>query len=523
MSTNMRTLAFTTMALLRLHPVAVASEDRLYASSSQLEKTSAAQNDESAERQNARFLQHVCARDSSMVTDAVWYELDITLWTRNELECSSSEWGEFRNLFHQTVSDADLWDHGLNIVSLNQHFCNTEPAHGRNLELRDDDSMLDVVDHDAALRNLELRDDNSPFSFYHFFFRAAGRCLMCRPDDLDRRLRQRSVPALRGKSEFSNEEEARKSKQAGGSSSSQQHRRRMGCGGCFNLDFSKYANGTHITGTPYLDTWEYFDSHGVRIRAYGASENNAYTPNNQARIFDTSNPIEDQDLGSPNKRCPGGGPGRGVGGKPTNKNGVPNPGANCEGEKNVIIIQESDSPIADDNRRGGKLMFNFRYPVTVESVGLMDIDEGAGDYVIVDTRSRGSHRHHVNGFGSNSIENVILNMEDTWRVRIMLPGSGAVRYIKFCHECGEEERQREREIHEYYPPDGERSYENQGSVYHFNSLLQTVDADVSALLQTAINENHNLDPSSCLYNANPHVQAHLITSTPGLANDCHQH
>jgi hypothetical protein len=54
---------------------------------------------------------------------------------------------------------------------------------------------------------------------------------------------------------------------------------------------------------------EWFDSYGMTVEA--SASRGGYTPNNKARIYDTSCAKEDPaDLGSPNKKC--GGPGVGT-------------------------------------------------------------------------------------------------------------------------------------------------------------------------------------------------------------------
>jgi hypothetical protein len=53
---------------------------------------------------------------------------------------------------------------------------------------------------------------------------------------------------------------------------------------------------------------EWFDSYGMTVEA--SASRGGYTPDNKARIYDTSCAKEDPDLGSPNKKC--GGPGVGT-------------------------------------------------------------------------------------------------------------------------------------------------------------------------------------------------------------------
>ena len=72
---------------------------------------------------------------------------------------------------------------------------------------------------------------------------------------------------------------------------------------------------------------------------------------------------------APNKACPGGGPGRGKGGRPE----APYP--NCSPQGNVMIIQnENMSPsVPNDSAYGGCLVFDFEQSVDVSNLALLDI------------------------------------------------------------------------------------------------------------------------------------------------------
>lgn len=122
---------------------------------------------------------------------------------------------------------------------------------------------------------------------------------------------------------------------------------------------------------------------GVTVQATlsdGASS--GFTPNNAARVFDTTNPLadapnDDLDLGSPNEGCRGGGPGVGAGGAPGS------PYENCVPLGNVLIIQEEDTAEPDDNSAGGFLTFRFSDNVFVKTVTLFDIDDHGQAFVEV--------------------------------------------------------------------------------------------------------------------------------------------
>jgi hypothetical protein len=84
-----------------------------------------------------------------------------------------------------------------------------------------------------------------------------------------------------------------------------------------------------------------------------------------------TNPIFDPDLGSPNKDCPGGGPGIGIGGGP-NK-----PYSNCVAQNNLLIIQNKNNAENDPNDSpvGGCFILEFQRPVVLLNMGLLDMEE----------------------------------------------------------------------------------------------------------------------------------------------------
>jgi hypothetical protein len=99
--------------------------------------------------------------------------------------------------------------------------------------------------------------------------------------------------------------------------------------------------------------------------------------NNDVNIFDSTNikgtkSKHDPDLGAPNSRCPGGGPGRGNGGWPN----APFP--NCDPQGNLMIIQNENKPASNpnDSAYGGCLNFEFTETVSMIDLVLLDIDDG---------------------------------------------------------------------------------------------------------------------------------------------------
>ena len=85
---------------------------------------------------------------------------------------------------------------------------------------------------------------------------------------------------------------------------------------------------------------------------------------------------DDPDLGSPNRRChpkghPDRGPGRGKGGFP----GAAFP--NCEPLGNLLIIQDDNRNTPNDLAAGGRINIEFNKRSTINSFGLLDVEEGA--------------------------------------------------------------------------------------------------------------------------------------------------
>ena len=129
------------------------------------------------------------------------------------------------------------------------------------------------------------------------------------------------------------------------------------------INFDTTADGVPLAPGMYVGTeWA---KYGLTLSASGG-----FGP--LPRLFDSSDPVADRDLGAPNNRCSNPGPGVGAGGEPGTE------GENCEPLGNVLIIQEDndDPSIPDDQRGGGKVTFTFDEPVVYfHQIGLLDIDK----------------------------------------------------------------------------------------------------------------------------------------------------
>lgn len=190
------------------------------------------------------------------------------------------------------------------------------------------------------------------------------------------------------------------------------------------LEFETDTAGAALVAGQIIDTeWAAW---GVHITTHNPA-------NHPAMIFNTANPTGgDFDLGAPNEAY--GGPGIGIGGGPAM------PGYNNAPLGKVLIVAESNnSSYPDDSANGGTLIFTFDYPVRIDDVRILDIDDvnAAGtikaykDTAGVNLIATGK----MKGFGDNSVQTVAVNGSEVRRLEIKFPQSGAVASIVSCRSA----------------------------------------------------------------------------------------
>ena len=192
------------------------------------------------------------------------------------------------------------------------------------------------------------------------------------------------------------------------------------------VDFNEAANGADLPAGLYVENeWNAF---GFKLSATGGV-------GKKPRLFDTANPgtarLGDPDLGSPNERCPGGGPGIGEGGEPDTI------GANCSPLGNVLIIQERNNrlDIPDDNYKGGMIKFDFTSASNyVYSIGLLDVDYKTTIRITYksDAGSTETKAIQVPILGDNSYQTVPIDTANVVKLVVDATRSGAVSSIRLC-------------------------------------------------------------------------------------------
>ncbi len=99
---------------------------------------------------------------------------------------------------------------------------------------------------------------------------------------------------------------------------------------------------------------------------------------------------------------------------------------------NVLIISEDgDSTDPDDNAAGGIISLTFDDLVTVNSIGLLDIDEPGSSITLYDENSNPVETIEIENLGDNSFQEIDLNVDNIASLDINLAGSGAVTGIDF--------------------------------------------------------------------------------------------
>ena len=186
--------------------------------------------------------------------------------------------------------------------------------------------------------------------------------------------------------------------------------------GCEIIDFNDMATGTIMD-----DEYSFFT----------ISVHNNKGPD-LGTIFDSADPpLHCADLGTPNQTF--GGAGIGTGGE------MGQPGENKTEQKQVLIIAENridnnndgilDFP--DDDANGGKITFEFDDPVYVESIKLIDIEEG-NHIKSFDQEGNLIKKTDLLKYGDNSMQTLHLRTRDVKKLVITLAGSGGVDDLSIC-------------------------------------------------------------------------------------------
>ena len=194
----------------------------------------------------------------------------------------------------------------------------------------------------------------------------------------------------------------------------------------------------NLNATDYVTT---IVPNELRVTAMMRDEGDeVYTPDGAARVFDSSDPRPDYDLGTPNEACPTPGPGLGAAGAPGAS------GENCVARGNLIIVQRRDKPRADDAEDGGILEFEVDISARLifNELGILDVPARMNDDYIptkvevynVFTPDT-PYTFEFDGAGANGFQVKgpqpgEAPIRYTTRVRVDMPYDSGIAYLKFC-------------------------------------------------------------------------------------------
>lgn len=99
---------------------------------------------------------------------------------------------------------------------------------------------------------------------------------------------------------------------------------------------------------------------------------------------------------------------------------------------NVLIISEDgNSADPDDNGAGGTINLKFENLVSVDNIGLLDIDEPGSSITLYDADSQPLKTVEIEDLGDNSFQEITFDINNVISLDINLAGSGAVTDINF--------------------------------------------------------------------------------------------
>lgn len=163
----------------------------------------------------------------------------------------------------------------------------------------------------------------------------------------------------------------------------------------------KLFNGESITS-------QWYNSQGLLISGSGSG----------AQILNTAVPGPNSYLGSPNRLCSPSGPGLGAAGGP-NK-----PGSNCKALGNVLYV-----PGKYDVSRW--IHFEFTQPRYVQSIGVLDIKQGAQVSVTIQTATGQVVTVTAAGLGDNAVQDVGIYKTGVKAMTVRMM-TGAITHLDFC-------------------------------------------------------------------------------------------
>ena len=196
------------------------------------------------------------------------------------------------------------------------------------------------------------------------------------------------------------------------------------------LDFKCSGDGSRLVVGEFVK-YEWRRHYGLIVTA--SSLLGGITPNDMPRVFDTENAdeageFENLSILSPNRWCPGGVAGGGLG-----NGGLPGrPGANCKPKGLGLVIQSANTSIPGASDAVGVVNFDFDPPVEkVLSIGLLNVVSDT-DFIMVSTVA-GKEKIPIKGLGVNSAQDVKIDAVNVRSIAVHMHGPRVITHVTFCH------------------------------------------------------------------------------------------
>ena len=447
-----------------------------------------------------RALSKQCPRDPDLKEEHIWYTIEVNVLTRQEaIVADDTDWSDVRTFIQEELANMDLFtDYG--VEDLNLTLCDDRVAEKgirRKLVIQDsmDPSATQTVieeDDERFHRYLTsdrfLKDwlDKLVFIWYELFFRGGDRCAFCFKDDKDLNSRRgllemtsvrhpthnegvydtvRTTTNTKNSFDADNVANPHNDKVRVFLDTRQEKdgvekvddsvlypsihtHRSLACdGGCYRLDGHVDGSGNPFSGTKYLDPLEYWETlFGVKIYVSEKDES-CVAGGNKVRLYDMSDPGPDSlSLGSPNKDCDSNpGPGVGWGGKMKCPHHMDNVFKNCPSKQasNAAFTVQGDGIDFVGCDSGFSITFQFKYPVSMRRVALLNVVEDDSATVYLHFQDGAMIEVNAVGAGPNSAQRINLdNAHLVVKLVVQFQSSGGTSFFFYsvlfcCVLCGD--------------------------------------------------------------------------------------
>ena len=553
---------------------------------------------------NHRALAGQCVPDPTLIQDAVWYTIELEVFSMEDLKCPAGQWNDVKNFLEDELEKMDLYKDFM-ITNLSPDLCfNPDAVQRRKLEIRNPDDPSDpglLIDEDDERFATFLESDEFEehrrlgwiFFWYDLFFRGGDLCTFCRKDNRDHNSRSllsgssssASSSSLllesevdEGAFDVGDDDRAGDKKyyldggdddgdesftfwaeedlggggddndgylnmydddlddvddkdmslwNNGTRSNDESTSRSLRCGGCVRLRGERTNRAVGTKQTRFVRTHEYWKTPlGVKVMAYQPQEGKCLILRKKTYVYDVTDPGQSPNLGAPNQLCDQSGPGVGDGGAPTLSNGAHNRVNSCHlGSTNTAFTVRSPGSSFKGCETEFSISFGFRYPVTLNSMGFMDVADDRSVKVRLTQRIGGrrqeKHYFWVKGGGRNSAPKMAFHgMTNVIRVVVTFYRGGAVRFVDYCQICGDQKKAKQDMVDAFYPDPTDRDVANKDSVTIFKDMIPNLSAVISTELEHALHKEYRRKSSHCLQNANIGVSTIIDVTTKKGARQC---